>query len=144
MKTNDRPLTGNPAVDNLPPEKWRRHGNALVMSSQIDERFLADNPQCQAFIRPAFPDEVPMAKGQPGEVWLVVVRRNHPDVTFIHLTTGLSPEQVLRIKDLMEVLWAMYLQKQRRTGSGNLAEGLPLTLPARVYLANDQVRVITC
>ena len=46
---SDRPLTGNPAVDNLPPEQWHRHGNALVIFTQIDEQFLADNPQCQAF-----------------------------------------------------------------------------------------------
>jgi hypothetical protein len=143
MKT-DLPLTGNPAIDNLPPEKWHRVGAAWVMSTQIDEQFLADNPQCQAFIRPAFPDEVPMAKGQPGEVWLVVVRRGQPDVTFIHLTAGLSPEQLLRNKDFMDVLWTMYCQKLGQTGTGNVAEGLPLKLPARVYIFNGQVSLITC
>ena len=35
---SDRPLTGNPAVDNLPPEQWHRHGNALVIFTQIDEQ----------------------------------------------------------------------------------------------------------
>ena len=143
MNTN-RPLTGNPAIDNLPPEKWHRLGAAWVLSTEMDEQFLADNPHCEAFIRPAFPDEVPMAKGQPGEVWLVVVCRGRPDVTFIHLTTPLSPEQLLRNKELMVVLWTMYRQKMGQTGSGNVAGGLPLTLPARVYIFNGRPSVITC
>jgi hypothetical protein len=143
MKTN-LPLIGDPAIDNLGPEKWHRVGAALVMSEQIDAQFLADNPQCQAFVRPAFPDEVPMAKGQPGEVWLVVVRRGQPAVTFIHVTTRWTPEQLLRNEDYMAVLWATYRKKMGQISSGNVAEGLPLKLPSRVYISNGQVSVITC
>jgi hypothetical protein len=116
--TTDFPATGKPAIDNWPlTTKW------------VNDQFFADNPQCQAFIRPVFPNEVPLYDAVD-EVWLVVVRRGQPDPMFAQIQTRLSAEQVLRDKESMAELVTAYCEE--------------LKIPTPVYILDCQMKVISC
>jgi hypothetical protein len=140
--TNDFQVTSNSSIDDWLLEARSRVSPWLITSEWLNNQFFADNPQCEAFIRPVFPNELPLTKSD--EVWLVVIRRGQPDPAFIEIQTRLSPEQVLRNRDSMAELWTAYFEELGYTRPGTLAERLPLKIPASVYILDSQMRVITC
>jgi hypothetical protein len=129
--TTELPITGDPAIDNLPVEKRHRVCLAIAEAEFLDNQFLAENPQCHTFIRPAAPDEIPTIN--EGEVWLVAVRRDQPGTPLyahIRLRTNLPPAEVLKVEGLRSVLEAKY---------GRAGDGLPIR---RAYIMNEASVVI--
>lgn len=148
MKT-ELPLTGDPAIDDLPFEKRYRVCMAIAMAAVADDRTLAENPDCHTFIRPAWPDEIPTA--QPGEVWAVAVRRDQPGDplrAYIRLPVGTPSDRELSQEEAIQALLKAGVVKFVPTSHRHkeIAKNIRKQLGpnATCYVLNGMNVVVTC
>jgi hypothetical protein len=140
--TPDLPITGDPAIDDLPFEKRYRVCMAKATAARIDNDFLVANPHCDQYIRPAYPDEIPTA--QPGEVWVVAVKRDPPDDAYygyIRLPADTPSDRELSQREIVDALLKLGVLKFR---AGAEALWKSFNQKARVRLINGVNLLVTC
>jgi hypothetical protein len=102
--TINLPKTGNPAIVNFP---IRKRNVRPATAPLIDDEFLLANPECQMFVRPAFPGEIPLA--QPGEAWVVAFRRDSRG--YIRLAAGETSDRQLTREQIAATLLELCVLK---------------------------------